>query len=195
MLATLTFAGLRIGEVLALRWRDIDLARSTIMVRAAKTDAGVRTVNILPTLQDELGAYRARLDPAPGAPVFATSTGRALGKTNIRRRILGAAVAAANEQLDAAGAEPLPNGLTPHSLRRTFASVLFALGEAPPYVMAQMGHATPNLTLAIYARQMDRRDGEPDRLKTLIEGGVLGGKRREAASRPNPSCCTTHETP
>ena len=36
--------------------------------------------------------------------------------------------------------------------------------------MAQMGHTTPALTLSIYARQMDRRDGEPDRLKALVEG-------------------------
>jgi len=47
---------------------------------------------------------------------------------------------------------------------------VFALGEAPPYVMAQLGHTTPSLTLAIYARQMDRRDGEPERLKALVEG-------------------------
>ena len=60
--------------------------------------------------------------------------------------------------------------LTPHSLRRTFASLLFAIGETPPYVMAQMGHTTPNLTLTIYARQMDRRDGESERLKALVQG-------------------------
>jgi hypothetical protein len=36
--------------------------------------------------------------------------------------------------------------------------------------MAQMGDTTPNLTPAIYARQMDRRDGEPERLKALVEG-------------------------
>ena len=36
--------------------------------------------------------------------------------------------------------------------------------------MAQMGHTTANLTLAIYARQMDRRDGEPQRLRALVEG-------------------------
>lgn len=48
--------------------------------------------------------------------------------------------------------------------------LLFAIGEAPPYVMAQMGHTTPNLTLAIYACCMDRRDGEPERLKALVEG-------------------------
>jgi hypothetical protein len=50
------------------------------------------------------------------------------------------------------------------------ALLLFAIGETPPYVMAQMGHTTANLTLAIYARQMDRRDGEPERLRALVNG-------------------------
>lgn len=85
-------------------------------------------------------------------------------------RILARAIEDANRQLAKADAESLPERLTPHSLRRTFASVLFAIGEAPPYVMAQLRHATPSLTLAIYARQMDRRDGEPERLKALVEG-------------------------
>jgi hypothetical protein len=84
--------------------------------------------------------------------------------------VLDKAVVHANAQLAAGGFEPLPDHLTPHSLRRTFASLLFAIGEAPPYVMAQTGHTTPNLTLAIYARQMDRRDGEPERLRALVEG-------------------------
>jgi integrase len=83
---------------------------------------------------------------------------------------LAAAVELANRDLLATDRDPLPERLTPHSLRRTFASLLFAIGEPPPYVMAQMGHTTPNLTLAIYARQMNRRDGEPERLKMLVGG-------------------------
>jgi integrase len=170
LLATLTFGGLRLGEAQALRWRDVDLARGTITVRAAKTDAGMRTINLLPILRDELGAYRARLDPASDALVFCTTTAHQLGATNIRRRVLNQAIKHANAQLATNDSEPLPDGLTPHSLRRTFASLLFAIGETPPYVMAQMGHTTPNLTLAIYARQMDRRDGEPGRLRKLVDG-------------------------
>lgn len=92
--------------------------------------------------------------------MFGTTTGAKQGATNVRRRILAPAIDQANKQLSKQKIEPLPDGLTPHSLRRTFASLLFALGESPPYVMAQMGHTTANLTQAIYARQLDRCDGE-----------------------------------
>jgi len=170
LLATLIFAGLRIGEALALRWRDVDLARGTITVRAAKTDAGVRTVDILPILRDELADYRPRIDAEPDQFVFGRSSGCPESAENVRLRILAKAVERANEQLGREGVELLPDRLTPHSLRRTFASLLFALGETPPYVMQQIGHTTPNLTLAIYARQMDRRDGEPERLNALVGG-------------------------
>lgn len=170
LLATLIFAGLRISEALSLRWRDVDLARGTIAVRASKTDAGVRTVNILPVLRDELLDYRARGSGHATALVFGTATGAQHSQSNVRTRILKRAAKIANEGLAKHGTEPLPARLTPHSMRRTFASLLFARNEPPPYVMAQMGHTTPNLTLAIYARCMDRRDGEPARLKALIEG-------------------------
>jgi hypothetical protein len=52
--------------------------------------------------------------------------------------------------------DPLPAGLTCHSLRRTCASILFALGEAPSYVIARCARS-PNLTLAICGREPPRR--------------------------------------
>jgi integrase len=76
LLSVLTFAGLRLGEALNLRWEDVNLGRGSIRIRAAKTDAGIRTVNVLPILRDELDAHRARLDPAPDSLVFGTKTGR-----------------------------------------------------------------------------------------------------------------------
>ena len=60
----------------------------------------------------------------------------------------------ANVSLAARDLPPLPAGLTPHSLRRTFASVLYALGEPPPVVMAEMGHTSPGLALKVYAQAM-----------------------------------------
>jgi integrase len=64
---------------------------------------------------------------------------------------------------------PLPV-LTPHGLRRSFASLLYAVGEPPPVVMAEMGHTDPALALAIYAQAMRRDGGENARLCELLEG-------------------------
>ena len=186
LLATLVFAGLRIGEALALKWDDVDLARGTIKVRESKTNAGVRTVNIVAVLRDELDAYRARRAGDRTTLVFGTSTGNAQHRSHVRSRVLAKAVAKANERLAKAETELLPAGLTLHSLRRTFASLLFAIGETPPYVMAQMGHTTAELTLAVYARQMNRRDGEPERLKALVQGiemAAIGSQDEETAEK------------
>jgi integrase len=182
LLAVLTFAGPRIGDALALRWSDVDLARGTITVRAVdagagKTPSAERTINMLPVLRDELASYAAGAKRQASGLVFATTTGAALSVSNVYKRILAKAVKKANERLSVDdNGDEIPDAvlisekLTPHSLRRTFASILFALGESPPYVMAQMGHTTANLTLSIYGREMTRRDGEPERLRALVEG-------------------------
>jgi integrase len=168
LIATLLFAGLRVGELMALRWSDVDLARGTIRVRQAKTDAGVRIVHVLPVLHGELAEHRDLVTAGPSELVFGTGSGRPLGASNIRIRVLARAVQRADAELEARGRQPLPAGLTPHSLRRTFASLLFAIGEPPTYVMSQMGHTTAGLTLALYAREMNRRDGEQGRLSALV---------------------------
>jgi integrase len=184
LISTLAFGGLRLGECLALTWRDIDLGRGVIRVRQGKTDAAARDVPILGVLRDELDTYSARVRGEPHQLVFGSSTGRQQSPSNIRRRILTPAVERANKALKKAGVvEPIPN-VTPHSLRRTAASIWFAIGWAPPAVMAAMGHTTAGLTLSIYARQMNRQDGEPERLKTLIQGGVLA---EEKAETPEPT--------
>lgn len=189
LIATLLFAGLRIGEAQALRWGDVDLLRGTIRVCEAKTDAGVRFVHMLPILRRELGQYSNRIQASPGQLVFPTGHGGRLGSSNIRVRMLARAVERANAHLESRGEQPLPTGLTPHSLRRTFASLLFALGEPPTYVMSQIGHTTPVLTLAIYAREMNRRDGERQRLKALIGGDVprVASTAHSATSSSTPT--------
>ena len=65
----------------------------------------------------------------PEELVFATTTGKPIGASNLRRRVLAPAIKLAAERLTEAGSAPLPAGLTPHSRRRTFASVLYALSE------------------------------------------------------------------
>jgi hypothetical protein len=45
--------------------------------------------------------------------------------------------------------------------------------ENPRYVMGQIGHADAAFTLRVYAKVMDRRDGEPERLRALVKGDTL----------------------
>lgn len=62
LLATLVFAGLRIGELTALQWRDVDLAANRITVRASKTDAGLRQVDIPPHASRRAGHLQGGRD-------------------------------------------------------------------------------------------------------------------------------------
>jgi integrase len=192
------FSGLRLGEALALRWEDVDLAAGTIHIRAAKTLASVRAVNLLPVLRSELRVYKTSLSDPRDALLFAARNGQPLNASNVRQRILALAIQRANIRLHQRGIPPLPTGLTPHSLRRTFASLLFALGESPTYVMSQMGHTTPALTLALYARAMNRRDGEDKRLRALVDGSSGARKPlrgRTSTTRTTSSTTTTLRAP
>ena len=82
--------------------------------------------------------------------------------------MLARAVERANERREGAGLVPLREGLTPHSLRRTFASILVAIGDDPISVMEQLGHTDPKLTLRIDAQVMRRDKGERERLRALV---------------------------
>lgn len=171
VLATLVLAGPRISELCDLRWRDVDLAAGRLRIGRAKTDAGRRDVRLLPALRDELAVLRSnRPDADADAYVFATARGGRPSAENIRSRILRKAIERADLRLREAGENPLPEGLTPHGLRRTFASVLYAIGESPAEVMAQMGHTDPGLALRIYATAMRRNDDVQEQLTALVEG-------------------------
>jgi integrase len=176
LLATLTFAGLRISELLDLEWRDVDLAAGRLRVRHSKTDAGSRYVDLLPVLRDELSAHKAaNANTAPDAYVFPSAAGTRQDGGRVRVRVLARAIARANKQLASHQQTPLPEGLTPHALRRTCASVLVALGKDPRYVMAQLGHTDPTVTLGIYAQAMTASDEDRERLRLLVEGDDLTG--------------------
>ena len=54
-------------------------------------------------------------------------------------------------------------------MRRTFASILYALGEDPGVVMDEMGHTDPALSLRVYRQSMRRGEDEKQALRTLVE--------------------------
>jgi integrase len=104
--------------------------------------------------------------------VFATGRGGRMSDDNFRSRVLRAAVGRANENLERADLPPLPDKLTPHSLRRTFCSLLYALGEDPGTVMDEMGHTDPALALRVYRQSMRRGEDEKAQMRALVEGVV-----------------------
>lgn len=170
LLATMILAGLRVGELVALRWRDVDLGSAKLRVADSKTDAGVRAVEMIPLLLDELKAYRAaRSTIDPNALVFGTSRGTPRNRSNITRQILHPAIERANAKLAAEGRSPI-EGVTNHSLRRTFASLLYESGATPAQVMEQMGHEDPALALAVYTKVMERKRDTGARMDALVRG-------------------------
>jgi len=187
MLAALVFGGLRIGELTGLRWRDVDLASGWMRVSDAKTAAGRRRVKIRGRLRDELAQIRP-VDADPDRYVFATSTGGRQSADNLRRRVVDAAARLASEDLVAQDRPPLPEGITPHSLRRTFASVLYALGEDPGVVMDELGHTDPGLALRIYRQTMRRDDDEKAELRARVGAadGAGFGQRMAATTARQP---------
>jgi integrase len=157
LLAVLAGAGLRIGEALALRWADVDLAVGTLRVVRSKTDAGARVVDLTPALREELATYKADARwSRPGDFVFATKSGRALTRTNARRSLLLPAIDGANERLERLGIAPI-GALGFHGLRRTYASLRAALGDDPTYIAEQIGHEDVTFSLNVYAKAVKRR--------------------------------------
>ena len=71
-------------------------------------------------------------------------------RNSVRTRILYGAIEKANELLAAEDRPPLPDGITFHALRRTYAALRAELGEHPAITAAQMGHRDPRMTLRVY---------------------------------------------
>jgi hypothetical protein len=88
--------------------------------------------------------------------VFPTYTGGRHNPSNLRTRLLATSVARANEKRAAEGQMLLPK-VTPHTLRRTFASLALAAGRDPRWVMGQLGHTDARFTLSVYAQVIQRQ--------------------------------------
>jgi integrase len=125
----------------------------------------LRDVDALSVLQGVLALLPRR---GPDDLVFGTAARHRQSPSNVRNRVLTPAVRRANERLEDAGEVPLPERLTPHKLRHTFASVLVALGCDPGYVMDQLGHTDPWFTLRVYRHGMRRDPASRAALRELV---------------------------
>lgn len=153
--------GLRLGELRALRWRDVDRERRLIRVERAysrqhvrrpKTESGVRAVPLFPSVDAALRDIAARAVErgryAPEELVFGSVRGTPLQPSNFRQRVwLRALQVAALEN----------EGYRFHDLRHTCVSRLVAAGADVKLVQAVAGHASPLITLKRYSHLLDAR--------------------------------------
>jgi integrase len=196
LLAILAGAGLRIGEALALRWRDVDLGTATLYVRDSKTPKGVREVHLTPALRETLVLWKADANyTSADAYVIHTSTGRKHNPSNLRRDVLSKTVEAANVKLDQFGIAPIGR-LTFHGLRRTYASLRCVCGDDMRYTADQLGHEDARFTMRCYAQASKRRDrmAKPHRkaFDQAVEWAAMGSN--EPIAFPAPSSTKTHAT-
>ena len=138
------YAGLRRGELVALRWRDVDLPARKLTVR--RTVSGERELSSTKTRQsrevpiaDQAEAAFSRLlrrgdFTGPDNYVFVNRYGRRLDPSALRRRY--------ERARNTAGLEPLRF----HDLRHTYGSLLVAGGIDLVSVKVAMGHARLSTT-------------------------------------------------
>jgi integrase len=150
---TAAMTGLRMGELLALRWRDVDFATQTMRVTASYTAGTLGTpksgLGRAVPLVDEVAQALARLGAqecwtGPDDLVFVGMTGEFLDGSALRRRY--------KKARDAAGLRPLRF----HDLRHTFGSVAIRTAD-PRELQEWMGHSDFSTT-QIYMHYRPRAD-------------------------------------
>lgn len=158
--ATALFAGLRYGELRALRWKDVDLAKGVISVRRSwdpkagpiepKSRKSRRTVPIPAALSDEFRDLRIReREFDPEGLVFGRTRSEPFHAATIYRR--------ADEAWKSFA---LPAGsLRLHQARHTYASFMIAAGVNAKALSTYMGHSSIKVTFDVYGHLMPGSEG------------------------------------
>jgi integrase len=169
--ATALYAGLRRGELMALRWQDVDLAQGIVHVVRAwdpkdhemiapKSKAGTRRVPIPAALR----AFLAPAKLASGGDLEALVFG-------VRGEPFSASSIGERAQRAWKNAELEPIGL--HECRHTFASLMIAAGVNAKALSTFMGHANISITLDRYGHLMP---GAEDEAAGLMDAYLLAAR-------------------
>jgi integrase len=161
--------GLREGELLGLRWDDVDLDAGALQVRRTLSETRTghkfekpkngkgRSVKLSQRAAEALNSHRVRQNEErlnagslwqDNGLVFPTTTGTTMSCTNLLGRHF-------KPLLRRAG---LPD-IRLHDLRHTCATILLVAGKHPKYVQELLGHASISITLDTYSHVIEGMDG------------------------------------
>lgn len=167
--STAFYAGLRVGELRALRWRHVDFEAGRIHVvagwddqageQATKTVAGTRTIPLVGRLRADLARHKLATGRQADDLCFGRTASSAFVRSTLRSRALAAWGPAALDPL------------TPHEARHTCASYLAAAGLSPKEAQTAMGHADIRTTLNVYAKAVPGwEQGATAKLDAYLDG-------------------------
>ena len=156
--ATAFYAGLRLGELQALRVEDVDLAGCLIHVRRGwdreegpielKSNSSQRNVPIIGSLRDRLLDYLADADRGGSELIFGRTPHSPFAANRLQRHA------------DEAWSDAELDRVTPHELRHSYAAMMIAAGVNPKALQSFMGHASITLTLDTYGHLMPGSEAE-----------------------------------
>jgi integrase len=172
--------GMRMGELLALQWGDIDWQSRFIDVHrnythwkittpksgeSRRVDMSRELAQALKDLQTEQQIEAAaRAWPEVPSWVFCSEVGGLLHPHNVRDRIFYGLLTKAKLRK-----------VRFHDLRHSFASLLLQNGESPVYVKDQMGHSSIQVTVDLYGHLIPGGNKQAvDRLDLPVDKPRLG---------------------
>lgn len=158
MIRVMLEAGLRSGEVVALKKDHLDLYDAKITVREGK-GAKDRVVWINSDLRDEIAEWLGREDLAESDYLFPTRTGKKMDTSTLRRAVKRAAREADVSESDR---------VSPHTFRHTYATELYRRTGNLRLVQENLGHASIETT-ELYTHLVDSEREEAGRAFRVVE--------------------------
>ncbi|MBA3036563.1 MAG: site-specific integrase [Desulfobacterium sp.] len=164
-------SGARQGELLGLKWSDIDWINNQIHIQRTynnqkwykpKSRTSNRHVDIGPVMMKELKSWRLACKANKLDLVFPNEEGNPIDHNNLNYRHF-------KKALKKSGIGKMRF----HDMRHTTASLLIEQGENIKYIQKQLGHSSPTVTLNVYAHLMkDFNQEAVSRLENVIFEGT-----------------------
>jgi integrase len=171
LIVLLYLTGLRIGEALALKWRDVDFEHSKLYVRRSvwhgreqtpKSRRSIRAKHLLDGLNQVLGRHRKLcISSQPEDYIFANGAGRSYDPDDLRRRVLYPAMKKAGVQRKVA------RGYGFHLFRHSAGSQMHEVTGDLKQTQSFLGHSGIGITSDVYVHL--RPDSEVESMAKLEE--------------------------